>query len=203
MSDEVEMPNEVLERHEQALEHGHAAGPRAKDPHAARMTLVIILLAMSAAIAGKVSSSAEIRYLRHHIERSDAWAEYQAKSTRQSMYEAMAEMASVLPNASTPEVAKTVDDFKARAAHMASSEADGSGKKQLAERAKHEEELRDQAGSRLEDFELVVSVIAIAIGLGSASLLTPAGRPRLVLGAMSMAAGASAALYGIYAFVFG
>ena len=55
MSDEIEMPNEVLERHEHATEHqGHpaAAAPH-KDRHAGRMTLIVILLAMAAAISGK------------------------------------------------------------------------------------------------------------------------------------------------------
>ena len=198
MSDEVELPNEALERHEHALEHGAAHG---KDRHATVMTLTIILLAMAGAVAGKLSAGSEIHYLSHHIERSDAWAEYQAKSTRQSMYEGLAELAATMPNASDPATAKAIADFKSRAAHMASDDS-GSGKAQLALKAAHEEELRNRASERLEAFELVVGVIAVAIGLASASLLTPARTPRTILGGLGIAAGAAAAAYGLWTLVF-
>ncbi len=66
MSDEIEMPNEVLERHEHAEhtahpgEHGVEHGGKV---HTGRVTLLILTLAMIAAIAGKVSAETEIRYL--------------------------------------------------------------------------------------------------------------------------------------------
>jgi hypothetical protein len=203
MSDEVEMPNEAIERHGHAAEHGghdaaHARG--GKDPHAGRMTLVIILLAMGAAIAGKVSSEAELRYLTHDIEQSDIWSQYQGQSSRQAMAEDFARLAAVLPNASDPAVQQSIAWFRTSAAHMASDAQAGNGKEQLAEKARHASELREAAARRLEGFEMVVSVLAIAIGLGSASLLARGRRPRLALGGVSMAAGAAAAVYGILVF---
>jgi hypothetical protein len=196
VSDEVELPNEAMERHEKALE----AREHARDPHIGRMTLVIILLAMAAAIAGKVSSSAEVDYLRHHIERSDIWNEYQGKATRQAVAEGFAALAATMPNAADPAVQQAIAGFKATAARMASDPKAGNGRAQLAEQAKREEALRDAAAKRLESFELVVSILAIAIGLGSASLLARGQASRRLLGGISMAAGAVATIYGLLVF---
>ncbi len=204
MSDEIELPNEVMERHEKAVEaHGESAhaGHAPRDPHVTRMTLVIIVLAMAGAIAGKVSSKAEVDYLRHHIERSDIWDEYQAKATRQALAEDFARLAAALPTAAEPATQAAIAAFKATAARMASDPQAGNGRAQLFEQAKREEVLRDAAGERLESFELVVSILAIAIGLGSASLLARARSQRLVLGGISIAAGLAAMVYGVLVFV--
>ena len=104
-----------------------------------------------------------------------------------------------MPNAADPAVQKAIEAFKASAAHMASDEH-GAGKKQLAEKAAHIKEMRDTAMERLEGFELVVSVLAIAIGLGSASLLARGTLPRMALGGVSAVSGLAASIYGLFVF---
>jgi hypothetical protein len=199
MGDDVEMPNEAVERHEQA--HGHAGhGHAERDPHVARMTLLIIMLATAAAIAGKVSTEAELGYLTHHIAQSDIYSEYQGKSDRETVSAGLAKLASLLPNASDPAAQQAIAEFRATAAHMASDEHAGNGKAQLAAKAAKEAVLRDAAAVRLEGFEYVVSVLAIAIGIGSASLLAGGRLPRMVLGGVSAAAGVAAAAYGVLVF---
>ena len=187
MSDEIEMPNEALERHEQAHEH---------ENHGGRITLLILLLAMAAAIAGKISGENEMRYLTYEIELSDTWAQYQGKADREAIAQGFANLESVLPNAGDPAVAKLVSDMKATAAHLESDDK-GGGKAQLAEKAKALTADRDLAAGKMEGYSLTVVLLAISIGLGSASMLSRQALPRRVLALISAVAGIGAAFYGL------
>ena len=165
MSDEIEMPNEALERHEHAGEHA------AHESHGGRITLLILVLAMCAAVAGKISAENEIKYLTNEIELSDTWAQYQGKSDRQAIARGLATIASVLPNAADPAVQKVISDFRSSADRMEKDDQ-GEGKAQLADKAKHLQAARDDAARKMEGFSITVVLLAIAIGLGSASMLS-------------------------------
>jgi hypothetical protein len=190
MSDEIEMPNEAIERHEQVEEHQHGTS------HGGRITLLILLLAMAAAIAGKISAENEMRYLTYEIELSDTWAQYQGKSDRQAIAQGLANLASVLPNAGDPAVQKLIGDMHATAARLDADDK-GEGKSQLAAKAKILQANRDSAANEMEGFSLTVVLLAIAIGLGSASMLSRQPFPRRVLAIISAISGVGAALYGI------
>ncbi len=190
MPDEIEMPHEALERHEHA-EHGEEHKSKG-----GKITLLILVLAMSAAVAGKVASETEVKYLKYEIERSDTWAQYQGKSDRAAMAMDLAKLAAVMPNAADPAVQKAINDFTATAARL-DSDPNGEGKQQLAEKAKELERRRDEEARRMEGFSVTVVLMAIAIGLGSASMLSRADLPRKVLAGVSALAGAGAAAYGL------
>jgi hypothetical protein len=190
MIDEIEMPNEALERHEQAHEQAHEhAG------HGGRITLLILVLAMAAAIAGKISAENEMRYLTYEIELSDTWAQYQGKSDRQAIAQGLANLASVLPNAGEPGVQKLIADMHANADRLDADDK-GEGKSQLAAKAKQLQANRDNAADKMEGYSLTVVLLAIAIGLGSASMLSHQELPRRVLTAISAISGLGAAIYG-------
>ncbi len=195
MSDEIEMPNEVLERHEhtegeKAHEHGK------KHEHAGKITLLILILAMMAAVAGKISAETEIRYLTAEIELSDTWAQYQGKSDRQAIAQSFAKMAAVLPNAADPAVKALVADLNSTAARMDMDDK-GEGKQQLVAKAKTLETERNRLGERMEGFSISVVLLAICIGLGSASMLTRSKKSSLTLACIAGITGLAAALYGL------
>jgi hypothetical protein len=187
MSDEIEMPDEVLERHEHA-EHRHE--------HAGKITLLILILAMTAAVAGKISAETEIRYLTSEIELSDTWAQYQGKSDRQAIAQGFAKLAAALPTANDPKMQMTIAEFNATATHLDADDK-GEGKQQLAEKAKDLQAQRDRLAQRMEGFSLSVVLLAICIGLGSASMLSRSKRASLTLACIAGVVGAGAAFYGL------
>ncbi len=190
MSDEIEMPNETLERHEQAheaQEHTH---------HGGRITLLILILAMAAAIAGKISAENEMRYLTFEIELSDTWAQYQGKADRQAIAQGFASLAAVLPNAADPAIQTLIRQMQAKAADLDSNDK-GDRKSQLLDKAKTLQADRDRAANKMEGYSLTVVLLAISIGLGSASMLSRQSLPRRVLAVISAVAGIGAALYGL------
>jgi hypothetical protein len=194
MSDEIEMPNEALERHEAA--HEHAEAHEAHASHGGKITLLILVLAMAAAIAGKISSENEMRYLTYEIELSDTWSQYQGKSDRQAIAQGFASLAAVLPNAADPKVAQLIADMKATADRL-NADDKGEGKTQLADKAKKLADERDEAAGKMEGFSITVVLLAIAIGLGSASMLSRQKLPKVALSLISAVAGFGAAIYGV------
>jgi hypothetical protein len=194
MSDETELPNEVMERHETVVggeEHAHE-----HVNHGGKITLLILVLAMAAAIAGKISAENEMRYLTYEIELSDTWAQYQGKSDRQAIAQGFANLAAVLPNADDPKVAKLIADMTATANRL-NVDDKGEGKSQLADKAKKLAAERDEAAGKMEGFSMTVVMLAIAIGLGSASMLSRQALPKVALSLISAVAGVGAAIYGL------
>ena len=195
MPDEIEMPNEALERHEQLHEGAHGEGHEGHgNLHGAKITFLILLLAMAAAIGGKISSENEIHYLTYEIDSTDTWAQYQGKADREAMALGFARLAGLLPNAGDPAVQAAIADWKGQAAKL-ESDPDNAGKKELAVRGKELSDKRDIAASRMEGFSLVVVLLALAIGLGSASMLSKTARPRVVLAAVSGVTGIGATIF--------
>lgn len=204
MSEEIEIPNEALERHETA-KHVSAGGRHGSgqhsESHARWTTMLVIVLAMAAAIASKVSTRAEIDYLTYHIEASDIWAQYQGKSDRGFMAQSLADYARAQPTASDPRVQAMITQLESSAARLDFDDDGHDGRKQLADKARRVEELREHAAGRLEGFEMVVSILAISIALGSASMVAKSRMTRNLLGGVSALAGLGATLYGVVAFL--
>ncbi|GAC1346441.1 MAG: hypothetical protein NVSMB18_28680 [Acetobacteraceae bacterium] len=109
---------ESLEQHEHAehLAHGaaHGApnGAPGDHPRAASMqwsALLVACLAAALALAEQGAKHAEIRVQQASIDATDAWAQYQAKSTRGSMAKELAAVVTALSPGADPAAAAARD----------------------------------------------------------------------------------------------
>lgn len=158
-----EIAKETLEQQHHVLQHPD-------DKHSKYAALVIGLLAATLALCGMAERSAQIGYLAHHIGASNEFAFYQARQNRALVLTQTAEILRALP--STPETEKTAAASTAEATRLTEDSERGNGGKQIMARAAAEGVVRDQALHRYEWYEMVTSVLEIAIVLGSVSVIT-------------------------------
>ena len=163
MASSVEMATESIEHTEHAA---HA------DSNGRKIALLIAALAAALALCEMSEKGAQNSYLTHHIQASDDWAQFQAKTVRMSMYAIQADMLASLPNAAEPAQAKKITDARATAARMDDDPAGNNGRKQMVVRAKASEHARDEAFHIYHLFERVVSGLQLSIVLASVSVVT-------------------------------
>jgi hypothetical protein len=168
------------------------AGEREHDGGARVVAVLIAALAATLALSEMGEKAAQNEYLTHHIQASDDWNFYQAKTIRSNVYSVEAETLESLPNAADPEVRKRIDAAKAQAKRLDDDEKT-LGRKQLMEKAHASEEMREAAFERFHLFEAVVGGLEIAIVLASVSVVTRV--PQLAIGAAVL--GVVAALFGL------
>jgi hypothetical protein len=150
-----------------------------------RAALLIAILAAVLAIGGLGGGNATDDMVGENIHASDAWAFYQAKNARQTMYElAVDELETRLagPAVSAPERASIESRLARYRATIAryQSEPDraapndptrGDGLTQLRARARAHEDARDQASARDNNFDLAEVFLQLALVLGSVAIL--------------------------------
>ncbi len=136
------------------------------------VAVLISVLAAALALAEMQEKASQNLYMTHHIRVSDDYAFYQAKTVRQTMYQLQAQELALLPNAADPAVRKQVDSANAEAARLEDDTKGSGGRKQLLEKAKADEEVREQFLHRYELFEMVVGVLQISIVLASVAIVT-------------------------------
>src|SRR5271157_4464268 len=135
MSDSIEHAKEAIdEAHHAHVQHG--------DHNARRIAVLIAMLAAALALADMGEKQAQNEYLTHHIAVSDDWAFYQAKNVRATVLAAEATLLANLPNADDPGRQAEIKRARDNEARMR-DEPQGDGMKQLAERAKRQEAVRD------------------------------------------------------------
>jgi hypothetical protein len=168
----MEVPG--LEEH--AHGEGHSAGPRGK-----QVAILISILALLLAIAETGAKSAQTATLTSNIHASDLWAQYQAKTIRQTMLKTASEqMQTELGSLTDPRrreaVLKRLDDWKATIARYESepgkTPGTGDGRVELKEQALAAEHQRDQALKKYHRYEIGAAAFQIAIVLASASIIT-------------------------------
>ena len=93
MSDDVELARDGMEH----AEHAHPS-----DTSARKIAVLIAILAAALALSELGEKAAQNAYLTNHIQASDDWAFYQAKTIRQDMFKLHAEALETLPNAADP-----------------------------------------------------------------------------------------------------
>jgi hypothetical protein len=185
-------PAEMAQEHIEQVEH-HAHGGGHDDRSARRIAVLVAVLAAMLAIAETGEKSSQNDYLTHHIAASDDWAFFQAKNIRASVQRAAADVMDSMPNSADPAVRKRIDAARADAARLRDDPAAGDGSKQIAEKARTEEELREHAFHKYHLFEVVVGALQIAIVLSSVSVVTRV--MMLAYGAATF--GALAGLFGL------
>jgi hypothetical protein len=155
----------------------------AKDEHEEgfrrRTALLISVLAMILAITALGSNKTSKELIGSAIAASDTWAFYQAKGVRQTATRLAADEVETLlaePN-SPPEVHKLLESRLTRyrdAITHYETEADGTGRKELAVKAQKLEHERDLAEVREGHFAFAEGLLQIAIVLASAGVTTGA-----------------------------
>ena len=183
MANSVEMATESIEHTEHAA---HA------DTGARKVALLIAALAAALALCEMGEKVAQNSYLTHHIQASDDWAQFQAKTIRMNMYAIQADMLGSLPNAAEPAQAKKITDARATAARMNDDPEGGNGRKQMTVKAQASERQRDNAFHIYHLFERVVSALQLSIVLASVSVVTRVKQLAWAGGIL----GGGAAIYG-------
>ena len=159
-----------LERAQKGIEDAHEAHERHGDSAARTIAVLISVLAAGLAIAEMQEKSSQNRYMAAHIQVSDDFAFYQAKTVRMNLYTTHAETLAALPNASEPTIQKEIADARANAKRIDTEK--GTGRRDLlAQAAEHKDE-REHYAHRYELFEIVVGALQIAIVLASVSVVT-------------------------------
>jgi|SRR3974390_74112 len=150
---------------------GHGAGH--VDPANKKVALLIALLALVLAFAETLGKSAQTAALANHIEASNLWSFFQAKTIRQTTIRTAAEEMEAQFGAKAPEaVRKQVDAWKKTAERYQSEPETNEGRKELAARAKEKEGNRDRATAAYHHYELASAAVQIAIVLASAEIIT-------------------------------
>ena len=145
--------------------------------HNRRVALFIAVLALLLTLADILGQSAQTRALQSNIEASNIWSFYQAKHMRETALKIAAdEMETNLIGVSDEQRRKAMQqriaDWRATASHYESDPATKEGRKELAERAKEAERLRDEAERQHHRYELAKGSFQIGIVVASASIIT-------------------------------
>lgn len=188
MSEDIERAQHGIE----SAHHAHQDGDRT-----ARLVAVLIaILAAALALAEMAEKDAQTSYLAHQVTVSDDWNFYQAKHLRATLLGSEIDTLRSLPGAAdNPEIQARIAAAQRTAARLENDPKGGEGSRQLMEKARRQEELRDEAAHRTHQMERVVGLLQIAIVLASVSVIA---RTRS-LAAGAAALGAVSALYGLLA----
>jgi hypothetical protein len=181
--------------HEIEIEH-HA------DPTNKRIGILIAVMATVLAFTEMAARNADTDIVRESVEASDTWAFFQAKSIRAAMLRADARALQVetagRPEADTAQIAKTVADWEAAAAHEDSEPSTGEGRKELAVKAQGIEKHRDERAAAKETYEFASGALELGILLASSAIVT-ALTPLAFVGAAFGVIGSALGLLGHFA----
>jgi Domain of unknown function (DUF4337) len=142
-----------------------------------RIALLIAVLALFLSFSETLGKSAQTEAIAANVESSDLWAFFQAKSIRMTQVNTAAEEMLVAAEAAADPgtkatMQKQIDAWKKTAARYESEPSTREGRKELAERAKEEEEKRDLAMAKYHHYELGSAAFQIGIVLASAAVIT-------------------------------
>src|SRR5271170_5328817 len=163
--------SEIHEAIEKAQEGEHEPGFNR------RIALVIAILALFLSFSETLGKSAQTEAIDANVKSSDTWAFYQAKDTRRAVLNAAADQTALLAASTTDPAAKAaidkqIDTWRSTAARYESDPKTGEGRKELAARAKAEEEERDLAMAKYHHYEIASAAFQIGIVLASAAVIT-------------------------------
>ena len=146
------------------------------DPSNKKVALFIAMLALVLAFAETLGKAAQTNALANHIEASNLWAFFQAKTIRQTTVRTAAEeMEAQFGNRAPEAVTKQVEAWKKTAERYQSEPETNEGRKELMVRAKEKEAKRDRAMAAYHNYEIasaqiitgVAALLWIAYALGA------------------------------------
>ena len=162
------------EAHEQmeTAEHAqHAAGENRK------IALVIAILALFLSFSETLGKGAQTEAISADVESANLWAFFQAKTIRMTVVRTAAEELKLEAAAAADPAAKDAMDKQIDAWEKAASRYDSEpetqeGRKELADRAKEEQDERDLSLAKYHHYELASAAFQIGIVLASAAVIT-------------------------------
>jgi hypothetical protein len=142
-----------------------------------RIALVIAVLALFLSFSETLGKSAQTEAIDANVKSSDTWAFFQAKDIRRTVVNAAADQTTLLTTsvsepATKAAIEKQVETWRQSAARYESDPKTGEGRKELAVRARAEEDKRDLALARYHHYELASAAFQIGIVLASATVIT-------------------------------
>jgi hypothetical protein len=161
--------SEAIEHAKEGIEHAH----HAHDSNSSARWIAVLIgcLAALLALSDMGAKSSQNEYLTHHIGANDDWAFYQAKNARATMWSVGVTILESLPGATADEaIQKKIKASRDTEARLR-DEPGRDGMKQLIERAKGREHMRDHAEHRYHLFEIFVGLLQICIVLASVSVV--------------------------------
>ncbi len=162
---------EAHEQMETAEQAQHAA-------HADRkVALVIAILALFLSFSETLGKGAQTEAISADVESANLWSFFQAKTIRMTTVRTAADelklqVATVADPAAKEAIEKQVAAWEKTAARYDSEPDTGEGRKELAERAKHQQEERDLSLAKYHHYELSSAAFQIGIVLCSAAVIT-------------------------------
>jgi hypothetical protein len=144
-----------------------------------RIALLIAVLALFLSFSETLGKSAQTEAIDANVKSSDTWAFFQAKDIRRTTLNTAADQTALLAaNVADPAgkaaIDKQIEAWRATAARYESDPKTGEGRKELAERAREQEEERDLAMARYHHYELASAAFQVGIVLASAAVITGA-----------------------------
>ena len=162
-----------MELHETREHIEHAEHAHHQDRK--RAALLIIVLAVALAVIEMAGKEAQFASIAHNIQSSDTFAFYQAKTVRETILSTALENVQVfgLGDAQHPEARdKQLAAWRATIDRLTSDPGTGEGRKELLERARSLEDVRDQEERSYHHFEYAAAGLQLAIVVASAAVIT-------------------------------
>ena len=168
-----------------------------------RIALLIAVLALFLSFSETLGKSAQTEAIDANVKSSDTWGFFQAKDIRRTTLNTAADQTALLAaNVADPTakvaIDKQIEAWRATAARYESDPKSGEGRKELAERAKQQEEERDLAMARYHHYELASAAFQVGIVLASAAVITGALALAWLGGALGLL-GLALTLFGFFA----
>jgi len=144
-----------------------------------RIALLIAVLALFLSFSETLGKSAQTEAIDANVKSSDTWGFFQAKDIRRTTLNTAADQTALLAaNVADPTakvaIDKQIEAWRATAARYESDPKTGEGRKELAERAREQEEERDLALAKYHHYELASAAFQVGIVLASAAVITGA-----------------------------
>lgn len=142
-----------------------------------KIALLIAILALFLSFSETLGKGAQTEAIDLNVRSADTWAFFQAKDVRRTTLNVAADqtallIAGVTDQATKDAISKQIDTWRKTAARYESDPKTGEGRKELAARAKAEEEDRDLAMVKYRHYELSSAAFQIGIVLSSATVIT-------------------------------
>jgi len=142
-----------------------------------KIALVIAILALFLSFSETLGKGAQTEAISADVESANLWSFFQAKTIRMTTVGTAADAlklaeATVTDPAAKDAIAQQIDTWQKNAARYDSEPETNEGRKELAERAKHQEEERDLSLAKYHHYEIASAAFQIGIVLCSAAVIT-------------------------------
>jgi hypothetical protein len=142
-----------------------------------KIALVIAVLALFLSFSEVLGKGAQTEAISADVESANYWSFFQAKTIRMTTVHTAAEELRLTAAGTADQTAKAamekqIDAWEKAAARYDSEPETGEGRKELAERAKHQEEERDVSLAKYHHYEIASAAFQIGIVLCSAAVIT-------------------------------